>query len=338
MDELEMIHDFVAAAPKPPARSKHAARAALQAQMTAETTKRTRKRTLHWKRLLPTTCIVAILTSLSVFVINPLLHGGQQQTAAAAVLRAASHTAARQPAHVLRPGEYAYTKSEGFYWNGTANEGKVWGATVRTVREAWIGLDGSGRIREKSEPPVLADAAARACWRAAGSPPLSLLTATRTSDQHFGPRGLAAPLNVDGFKREELMRMAGDPGALAAAIRDKAERTDNPVAYEMLTIVGDILRESVAPPELRATLYKVAADIPGVELIGKTQDALGRPGLAVAASRHDLRLELIFDPSTSAVLADQETATAHAQCLDAGGIFSSTVYLDSGITSSVRSS
>jgi hypothetical protein len=129
--------------------------------------------------------------------------------------------------------------------------------------------------------------------------------------------------------------MAGDPGALGATIRAEAEKTDNPVGYEMLTIVGDLLRESAAPPQLRATLYDVAAEIPGIELIGKTKDPIGRPGVAVAASRHDLRLELIFDPATSAILADQQTATSNAQCLEAGSIFSSTVYLDSTITSSL---
>ena len=47
-----------------------------------------------------------------------------------------------------------------------------------------------------------------------------------------------------------------------------------PTDYERFTIVGDLLRETVAAPKVRAALYRVAAGLNGVEL-----DRFGhRPG------------------------------------------------------------
>ena len=46
--------------------------------------------------------------------------------------------------------------------------------------------------------------------------------------------------------------------------------------------VGDLLRETSASPELRAALFKVAAGIPGVKLLGTVTDSDGRSGTAIA--------------------------------------------------------
>jgi hypothetical protein len=108
--------------------------------------------------------------------------------------------------------------------------------------------------------------------------------------------------------------------------------------------VGDLLRESDASPELRAALFKVAAGIPGVKLLGTVTDSDGRSGTAIAfphnranepspmaspvpapssgdspspspsssvspgpgdGSQGTVLNELIFDPDTSGLLAEQ---------------------------------
>jgi hypothetical protein len=50
--------------------------------------------------------------------------------------------------------------------------------------------------------------------------------------------------------------------------------------------VGDLLRETYTQPAVRGALYEVAADLPGVEFVGRVEDAAGRPGVAVAYT-HD---------------------------------------------------
>jgi hypothetical protein len=72
------------------------------------------------------------------------------------------------------------------------------------------------------------------------------------------------------------------------------------VTAELYTVVGDLLRESPAPPALREALYEVAAGIPGVKLVGNYQDALGRTGTAVERDSETL----VIDPSNGQLLAE----------------------------------
>jgi len=65
------------------------------------------------------------------------------------------------------------------------------------------------------------------------------------------------------------------------------------------------------PRELRAVIYQVAASIPGVELAGNAVDPIGRPGAAVTKTTDywggSQRLMLIFDPNSSALLAQEKS-------------------------------
>lgn len=258
--------------------------------------------------MVPAAALGGALVLTWVLALSPLLMGRHGASAAVArVLRAAARTASAQPAHSLQAGEYAYTRSQDAYFDEQDRNGHAWGAVVRTAREIWIAPDGSGRIRQQSEAPVFLAPGDRARWEAAGAPPLTELSRGETYDRRFAAGGLAPPLDIDALRQSELLRLANNPDALASLIRAAAAKNSNPLGWEMLTIVSDILGESAAPPQLRASLYQVAAGIPGIELVGTVRDSAGRRGLAVAASRSDLRLELIFDPTTSALLARQVT-------------------------------
>ena len=48
--------------------------------------------------------------------------------------------------------------------------------------------------------------------------------------------------------------------------------------YQRFAVVADLLRETVGTPELRASLYRFAAGLDGVELIGSATDRAGRTG------------------------------------------------------------
>lgn len=297
------------------------------------------------KGLLP--AVTAAVTAVLVWIlaVSPLLGQrplvGQQGASAAAarVLRAAARVAAHQSAASLQPGEYAYTKSQEANVDGiVVPGGRTYDVLVRTAREIWVGPDGSGRIRQVSEPAGFPTPGDRSAWEAAGSPSLSRLFAVETYDKTYGPGGLAAPLDTDGLNRAQLLGMENDPSSLASAIHAIAARNANPLGWEMLTIVADLLSESAAPPQLRASLYQVAATIPGVQLVGTVRDPAGRRGIAVAAEGDGLPLELIFDPTTSALLAKEQTP---AQAVAVGGtpvarrtVTNYTLYFQSGIVSS----
>jgi hypothetical protein len=66
-----------------------------------------------------------------------------------------------------------------------------------------------------------------------------------------------------------------------------------------------MLRELAALPSsasLRAALYRVLARTPGIRLLGRTRDSVGRFGTAVAVDVERARLELILDPATGELL------------------------------------
>lgn len=114
--------------------------------------------------------------------------------------------------------------------------------------------------------------------------------------------------------------------------------------YERFTIVGDLLRETVGTPDLRAALYRVAAGLGGVELIGSMTDRAGRAGIAVAMtsaqpSRGLERRTLIFDPDTSMLLGEEDVLLESVEWLDADPplVIAYNTYLVSDIVATIPS-
>jgi hypothetical protein len=195
---------------------------------------------------------------------------GHPQAATVAALHNLSRVAARQPAAgPPGPGQFQYTSSVGA-GEGCAAGQHYYCFNTRDKREIWIGSDGSGRIRETSSDLTFPTAQDRRNWIADGSPVL-----TGSSDDREGPGHLS-----DG--PVDLSTLPTDPAKLAEMISSRKIEGGPPGPGEDFTQVGDLLRESDASPELRAALFKVAAGIPGVKLLGTVTDPDGRSGIAIA--------------------------------------------------------
>jgi hypothetical protein len=168
----------------------------------------------------------------------------------------------------------------------------------------------------------------KAKWEAARRPPLG---GSGRSDESFG---------TEGLHYQDFSEFSINPDELYDQIRNQAEGHGSSTDSEMLVLVGDLLRETVAPPNLRAGLYRVAARIPGVELVGEVTDPAGRKGIAVARTSNDSgyleRVELVFDPDTSELLAERQVLLERVEWADAdpGTVIGYAVYLDSGIVDS----
>jgi hypothetical protein len=220
-------------------------------------------------------------------------------TAAAALFSELAVVAAAQPAAPgVPPGSYAYTRSETMQLFEAPSIGVT--ALVPRTREIWVSPDGSGRIRDKrAGDPVFFSESGRAAWIAAGSPRLSI-----DIDEDYGPGDLYF---------EDLSALPTDTAAMTALVRERASKTARPQDVQMFVVVGDLLKETGAAPEVRAALYRVAAGIPGVELIGNVRDRAGRQGVAVAKTIYHFtgtqRDTLIFDPTTSTLLGTEMVRT-----------------------------
>jgi len=103
-----------------------------------------------------------------------------------------------------------------------------------------------------------------------------------------------------GLGWDELYALPTEPGALESRLR--AARLDGmrDSDTELFALVGDLLRESPAPPALRQALWQVVARVPGVSLVGAVKDSTGRPGMAIERAEHGY----VLDPSAGRLLEE----------------------------------
>jgi hypothetical protein len=241
--------------------------------------------------------------------------GGGPNTAAAAVLDRLARLIAAQPL-TPQPGQYLYIRSS-----------SEWGAylgncDIRALDhgQIWIGANGSGLMRDTFEPGHFTSRADRAtCLHMARKegqgPELRHLLALGTSNDWFAPRCLSLKPNND----VDWSNLSSDPQVLLTQML----RFDGgqPTPAEEFTAVGDFLRKTDAPPAVRATIYRAAALIPGVRLLGTVRVHDSRPGLGLAYTSNPqgtstlpggvpppkYTSELIFDPRTGELLGEQQT-------------------------------
>ena len=201
----------------------------------------------------------------------------------------------------------------------------MYSVLMPVTREIWIGPDGSGRLLETNGTPTFLTPHDKAVWEAAGRPSLD---GGKTSDEAFG-RG--------GLYYLDLSKLPTDTAALRRLIVERKIEGGPAGDAETFTIIGDLLRETYASPALRAALYQVAAGLPGVELIGTVKDEAGRTGIAVGYTSNGYRQELIFDPTTAALLGEQSVVADAAKVKPhepAGTVVGWSVYLASGVVDS----
>jgi hypothetical protein len=101
-----------------------------------------------------------------------------------------------------------------------------------------------------------------------------------------------------------LQSLPTDPHALLNLIYKATKGAGQTRDQEAFTTIGDLLRESIAPPDVSAALFRAAALIPGVSVIHHGADAIGRRGVAVSFTLNGNRSEWIFDKHTLQMLGE----------------------------------
>jgi hypothetical protein len=236
---------------------------------------------------------------------------------AAAVLARAARTAARQPAAgIAGPGRYLYVETiEGQRNSGTASRPTTSGICVQTV-QVWAAPDGSGRAVASAPTGPCSD----------GVIPSQTFPKGQQIDLTVYPRAADLPRNPPGLERFIARHFNGGKQDAAAAFQ----------------FAGTFL-QSGAPPRVRAALYRLIENLPGIESLGPMTDKLGRHGLGVSFTEHGVRDVLIFDPATSAVL-EREGIAAHPSQIPvppgsapfrSNELINYTVYKASGVVNSI---
>lgn len=222
--------------------------------------------------------------------------GGGPETASAALNRLANLVAA----HSLtpQPGQYLYVGSKAE--NAGFEESPIGACETLSVewREIWIGTDGSGLIRETTEPGHWVDPAT--CLRiehkyGPGSDVRFGLSG-HSSDDWYAPQCLSLKPRND----LDWSSLSSDPETLLQQIT----RNERNTAAEEFSDIEAFLHETDAPAAARAKLLRAIAVIPGVELLGPVRDHDGRPGIGFS---YPSRGELIFDAKTGELIGEQGT-------------------------------
>jgi hypothetical protein len=135
-----------------------------------------------------------------------------------------------------------------------------------------------------------------AAWRAAGSPALPKVG---TTTERFAPSQLSF---------YDLGALPTDPGRLLVAIRSGRVIPAPENDAGLLGAIGILLAQGNASPQLRQTLFELAARIPSAALDPNAVDPLGEPGIGVTVTASGTTTELVLDPSTSVLAIEQRAA------------------------------
>ncbi len=222
-----------------------------------------------------------------------VLSGGPAPANPGAVelLAKVANVAARQPAPPVNNSEFMYIRSEvayAVYNNGSQTP------TMEPLHERQIWLPVAnicdwGLLIEQGQRTSLAPSP--------GGPSFSVTC---------GPGNLGNPTY------RLLQSLPTDPRALLYLIdafnveHNLARGRRSGVDGEAFVTIGDLIRETIVPPSTAAALYRAAALIPGVTLIGRVTTVEGQPGIAIAWSNRQDRYEWIFDPATLQYVGERD--------------------------------
>ncbi|WP_049579322.1 CU044_5270 family protein [Streptomyces sp. SBT349] len=144
------------------------------------------------------------------------------------------------------------------------------------------------------------------------------------------------PLGGSSFNYRYLQTLPTDPEAMLEWLYGQQEEgdEDHDAHQDAYVHIGDLLQESLVPPDVAAALYGAAALIPGVSVIPDAQDAAGRPGIAVSRTdsyNPDRSHELIFDEESLELLGTRNVALTDLDLEDSGPVAAGDVLYSSAV-------
>ncbi|MFD9126272.1 CU044_5270 family protein [Kitasatospora sp. NPDC059571] len=240
----------------------------------------------RWGRLALVTAVAAVAGITVVIATQggsvPVEKAPPATAASVQLLDRVAQAAFTQPQAQARDTQYSYVKTVGHSTSLSEGSGGTMQRDTTTENmEEWIAVDGlrpglqRGTGGDKEIPAPSGGAL--------NSPTYKLLAGLPTD-----PEAL-------------LKRIYADANLNHGAGTDSTTGPDQ----EAFVTIGDLLRSSVAPPQVSAALYRAAGHIPGVMTVDDAVDAAGRHGVAVARVHGGERDEWIFDQQSLRLLGER---------------------------------
>lgn len=235
----------------------------------------------------------AVLTAVAATAITLVLSGGQPAPASPAaveLLAKVADVAARQPVPAVSNGGFMYVRSEISYavYNNGSQKPTMEPLHERQIWQPVADVCDWGLLIEQGQRTSLAPST--------GNGPGFSVTCGQG--------------NLDDATYRLLQSLPTDPRTLLNQIYAFDQKNGEGQALgsdgEAFVTIGDLIRETIAPPSTAAALYRAAALIPGVTLIGRVTNVEGRPGIAIAWTNSQDRYEWIFDPATLQYVGERD--------------------------------
>jgi hypothetical protein len=286
---------------------------------------------------------VALIAALVVFAT------ASPQSSAAATLNQAALVAASRPSGPIA-GTHQYLYYE--MTQGGVQATPSWAGhnavlyNFSETLDTWVAPNGSGRQRITYSPDTVVLPSQQAEWDG----PHALVTPPATSDTAFpttfaGNHPVGGPLVMPSSPQSSYVlsypataKFPTQPDALKHALERYFHVKNHEGTTSIFFSAGNILQVG-ASPTLRAALFKLVEQLPGVTVLGPTKDASGRVGVGVALNTPHISHILVFNPRTSAVLGElsvtRTTTSVLGTRVPKGTVIDFTTFGKSGVTPSI---
>lgn len=303
-------------APSAPLTSEQRIRAAAHLEQILATRPATRRRRLRRAGWITGTGLVAAGVATTLILGNVVgLAGwrGGADAAAASTLDDAAAAAIKTSDPVVGPGQYLEVATHAAYASFTqAPDGTPTGFLASQDSQLYIPANTSQVwtwIRDARLPVQTFGSESQKA--AAADPPLPAETVRARSGAFYG-----GPANVTPASLASLPK---DPTQLLNYIYRTTLGQGASGDGEALVWIADTLRSGIVPADVRATMYRAAALIPGVTLTPGSANLDGHTGVAIGRDEtNGLRQEIIIDPSTGLLIGEREVLLKASNGLPAG--------------------
>ena len=313
MNDSEMS-DLARLAPAPAARDLPAGRQQIlkehlmtEFRLAPRTARRTSGRTARRTGRGPKLAIAAgVLAAAAVAAAVILVPGskGNGSSPGATLLAKFATAAERQPAPQVGDGEFMYIRSEVAFTSDSISGGHETSTMAKPhERQVWLpvaNICAPGLLIENGSRTPLGSSPGDRAANSSGA------GASGSTPQSTG----CGEGSVNDPTYRLLQSLPTDPRALLNLIYAQTKGEGPSPDAEAFTTIGDMMRETIVPPQTAAALYRAAALIPGVTVVGHATDAAGRAGVAVAWTVGQDRDEWIFNPDTGQFLGELDYNTA----------------------------
>ncbi|WP_121713143.1 CU044_5270 family protein [Streptomyces sp. E5N91] len=256
-------------------------------------------------------------------------------------------SAARNAETAPAKGTYWQTTTRSHYLDVAEANGQTF-AVSSTSTEQWsVGVrPGTQSLMVTGLDAVIEpwSAADKARWNAAGSPRTVTVDAGRKDAGRPYALGTDRPTvmrtNVDGdiyavgpdnVSYEDLQALPPNSGELRRHLeglyaRENSADTAGAGRDAFVLRQAGNLATMPVKPGVRAAAYRVMAELPGVRVVGNVTDPLGREGVGVEIPRTyrtpagTTQQRLVIDPSTGAMLCDQDLLVEPSARAEAAGL------------------